>query len=228
MAIRSTSWATPARCISMPRKNRHSAMDPRDFGQDPYDRNRDLHLVADRVRRRRELCDQDSRRRPIARTGSNIGNRSASTAGAGSLPTPATAPRSGWRARSTSISGADDTQLLDMTPGTGSFVDAALLAGQSYTDSTYGVTITVGSASPTSLDVTVAMGAGSPTTTTLVELGQPIGARRERDVHRQRHRQRADGHGQFHRRRQFDRRLQRGRRWPVRAIRAPRSARPAR
>jgi hypothetical protein len=72
-----------------------------------------------------------------------------------------------------STSGADDTQLLDMTPGTGSFVDAALLAGQSYTDTTYGITITVGSASPTSLDVTVAVGAGSPTTTTLVSSANP-------------------------------------------------------
>ncbi len=69
--------------------------------------------------------------------------------------------------------GADDTELLDMTPGTGAFTDATLLAGQSYTDTTYGVTITVGSASPTSLSVTVAMGAGSPTTTTLTSSANP-------------------------------------------------------
>ncbi len=62
-----------------------------------------------------------------------------------------------------------------MTPGTGSFTDAALLAGQSYTDSTYGITITVGSASPTALNVTVAMGAGSPTTTTLASSVNPSG-----------------------------------------------------
>ncbi|HEV7360477.1 MAG TPA: Ig-like domain repeat protein, partial [Mycobacterium sp.] len=72
-----------------------------------------------------------------------------------------------------STSGSDDTQLLDMTPGTSSFVDAALLAGQSYTDTTYGITITVGSASPTSLDVTVALGPGSPTTTTLASSVNP-------------------------------------------------------
>jgi hypothetical protein len=72
-----------------------------------------------------------------------------------------------------SVSGSDDTQLLDMTPGTSSFVDAALLAGQSYTDPTYGITITVGSASPTSLNVTVAVGAGSPTTTTLTSSVNP-------------------------------------------------------
>ena len=73
----------------------------------------------------------------------------------------------------TSVSGSDDTQLLDMTPGTGSFTDAALLAGQSYTDSTYGITVTVGTASPTALNVTVAMGAGAPTTTTLASSVNP-------------------------------------------------------
>ena len=73
----------------------------------------------------------------------------------------------------TSVSGSDDTQLLDMTPGTGSSTDAALLAGQSYTDSTYGITITVGTASPTALNVTVAMGAGTPTTTTLASSVNP-------------------------------------------------------
>jgi hypothetical protein len=73
----------------------------------------------------------------------------------------------------TSSSGSDDTQLLDMTPGTSTFTDAALLAGQSYTDSTYGVTITVGSASPTSLAVTVSMGAGAATTTSLTSSANP-------------------------------------------------------
>jgi hypothetical protein len=72
-----------------------------------------------------------------------------------------------------SISGSDDTQLLDMTPGTTSFTDAALLAGQSYTDSTYGVTITVGSASPTSLDVTVTKGTVSQSTTSTTLASSP-------------------------------------------------------
>ena len=72
-----------------------------------------------------------------------------------------------------SASGADDTEIIDMTPGTTTFTDAALLAGQSYTDTTYGVTITVGAASPTSLSVTVSMVAGSPTTTTLTSSANP-------------------------------------------------------
>ena len=74
-----------------------------------------------------------------------------------------------------SSSGADDTQLLDMTPGTSSFTDATLLAGQSYIDSTYGITITVGSASPTSLGVTVAAGSvsQSSSTTTLASSPNP-------------------------------------------------------
>ena len=65
-----------------------------------------------------------------------------------------------------SVAGADDTELLDMTPATGTFTDAALVAGQSFTDSTYGVTITVGTASPSSLNVTVSNGSGSQATTT--------------------------------------------------------------
>ncbi|MGH3521901.1 MAG: Ig-like domain repeat protein, partial [Mycobacterium sp.] len=63
---------------------------------------------------------------------------------------------------------ADDTELLDMTPATGTFNDAALVAGQSYVDSTYGITITVGSASPTALNVTVASGSVSQSTTTTI------------------------------------------------------------
>ena len=58
-----------------------------------------------------------------------------------------------------------------MTPATGSFGDAALLAGQSYTDTTYGITI-VGSATPTAR-CTVALGPGSPTTTTLISSNNP-------------------------------------------------------
>ncbi|HKW81285.1 MAG TPA: Ig-like domain repeat protein, partial [Casimicrobiaceae bacterium] len=65
-----------------------------------------------------------------------------------------------------SVAGADDTELLDMTPATGTFTDAALVAGQSYTDSTYGVTVTVGTASPGALSVTVSSGSGSQATTT--------------------------------------------------------------
>ena len=62
---------------------------------------------------------------------------------------------------------ADDTQILDMTPGTaGDFFDAALLVGQTYTDSTYNVRITVNSATVTALNVTVAVAGAPPTPTT--------------------------------------------------------------
>ena len=56
---------------------------------------------------------------------------------------------------------SDDTQLLDMTPATSSFNDAALVAGQTFTDSTSGVSITVVSASAGGL--TVQVGAGGQT-----------------------------------------------------------------
>ena len=68
---------------------------------------------------------------------------------------------------------ADDTQILDMTPSTpDNFFDAALLAGQTYTDSTYGVKITVNSATASTLSVTVVAG-GLPTTTTLTSSANP-------------------------------------------------------
>ena len=71
---------------------------------------------------------------------------------------------------------ADDTQILDMTPGTaGNFFDAALLVGQTYTDSTYNVRITVNSATATGLNVTVAVGGAppAPTTTTMASSVNP-------------------------------------------------------
>ena len=56
---------------------------------------------------------------------------------------------------------ADDTELLDMTPATGGwFGDAALLAGQSYTDVANNITMSVLSASPTALSLQIS-GAGS-------------------------------------------------------------------
>ena len=73
---------------------------------------------------------------------------------------------------------SDDTQLLDMTPATASFNDAALVAGQTFTDSTYGVSITVVSASASGLTVQVGTGgqtvAGPPaTSTTLMSSSNP-------------------------------------------------------
>lgn len=56
---------------------------------------------------------------------------------------------------------SNDTQLLDMTPATGSFTDAALVAGKSFTDSTYGVTFNVVGATSTAVTVQVTTG-GSP------------------------------------------------------------------
>jgi Bacterial Ig-like domain (group 3) len=64
-------------------------------------------------------------------------------------------------------SGSDDTELLDMTPATGSFGDAALLAGQTFTDSVYGVSISVLTATASSMTVQVSSPAGTlPSTVT--------------------------------------------------------------
>jgi hypothetical protein len=52
--------------------------------------------------------------------------------------------------------GGDDTQILDMTLGTpGSFGDAALLVGQTYTDSSYPISINVISATASALTLSV-------------------------------------------------------------------------
>jgi hypothetical protein len=69
---------------------------------------------------------------------------------------------------------ADDTEILDMSPSNGgNFFDAALLVGQTYTDSTYGVSITVNSATASALSVTVSMGGKAATTTTLTSSANP-------------------------------------------------------
>ena len=71
--------------------------------------------------------------------------------------------------------GYDDTELLDMTPGSaGGFGDAALLAGQSYTDSTYGITISVPSVSATLATVQVSSTALAATSTTLTSSANPV------------------------------------------------------
>src|ERR1700687_3512465 len=76
--------------------------------------------------------------------------------------------------------GMDDTEILDMTLGTpGSFGDAALLVGQTYTDSTYGISVNVISATASALTLSVsAPGGGTATTTALVSSVNPstIGA----------------------------------------------------
>ncbi len=68
--------------------------------------------------------------------------------------------------------GGDDTELLDMTPtSSGGFYDAALIAGQTYTDSTNGISVTVNSATASALSITVSM--GGATTTALTSSANP-------------------------------------------------------
>ena len=72
---------------------------------------------------------------------------------------------------------SDNTELLDMTPGTSTFNDSALPVGQTFSDATYGVSVTVLSASASALTVQVATGAAfkiaTPTTTTLSATPNP-------------------------------------------------------
>ena len=71
-------------------------------------------------------------------------------------------------------SGYDDTEILDMTPGsTGGFGDATLLAGLSYTDSTYGITISVPTVSSTLATVQVSSAALAATSTALTTSVNP-------------------------------------------------------
>jgi hypothetical protein len=70
---------------------------------------------------------------------------------------------------------SDDTELLDMTTGTSTFTDSALVVGKSYTDPDYGFTVSVLSATPGALTVQVsAPGAGpAPTATTVASSANP-------------------------------------------------------
>jgi hypothetical protein len=56
---------------------------------------------------------------------------------------------------------SDDTQLLDMTPDTSSFNDATLPQGQTFSDPTYGINVTVLSATASALTVQVGTGGSS-------------------------------------------------------------------
>ena len=67
----------------------------------------------------------------------------------------------------------DDTEFLDFTPATTAFTDGTLPAGQSFTDSTYGITFNVLAATPTALTVQIASGSGAVTTTTLSAAPNP-------------------------------------------------------
>jgi hypothetical protein len=59
---------------------------------------------------------------------------------------------------------SDDTQLLDMTLGTSAFTDAALVSGQTFSDATYGINVSVVSASASALTVQVSTGGAAPPT----------------------------------------------------------------
>src|SRR5678816_1950940 len=62
---------------------------------------------------------------------------------------PAAANRTYWLEFRQPIgfnSNSDDTELLDMTPSTTPFTDATLPAGQTFSDATYGINVTVLSA----------------------------------------------------------------------------------
>jgi hypothetical protein len=77
---------------------------------------------------------------------------------------------------------SDDTELLDATPATSTFNDAALLVGGTYTDPNYPVTINVISGTPTALTVQVITGGGGgagATVTSLASSAHPlaVGAR---------------------------------------------------
>ena len=75
-------------------------------------------------------------------------------------------------------SGSDDTEILDMTPATsGNFTDSALVVGQSFLDSTYGVNIIVTGASASAVTVSVTKGGTlTVTTTTLASSLNPASA----------------------------------------------------
>ena len=69
---------------------------------------------------------------------------------------------------------ATPVEIVDMTPATpGTFTDSALVVGQSYLDSTYGVNIIVLGATSSALTVSVTKGSGAASTTTLASSANP-------------------------------------------------------
>ena len=72
----------------------------------------------------------------------------------------------------------DDTEFLDMTPATAAFTDGALVAGQSYTDTTYNfafnvISATAGAGGQLTIQVSAGGGAATTTTTTLASNANP-------------------------------------------------------
>lgn len=72
---------------------------------------------------------------------------------------------------------SDDTELIDATPSTAAFTDATLVAGNTFRDPTYGINVTVVSASASAMTVQVSSGTAppvqSPTTTTVAASANP-------------------------------------------------------
>ena len=100
-------------------------------------------------------------------------------------------------------SGADDTEIIDMTPGSASaFSNAALLPGLTYVDNQYNVTVSVLSATPGAAG-TMTVQVTTPAARHADhdrgrELGESVGVRRECHVHRNSHRQFAHRNGRLH------------------------------
>ena len=127
-----------------------------DRGQDAHGRYRDLHAVADLGGRRNDICSERSgsqqpavldRIPPTGRL--RYADRRLPNAGAiVHVAAPFESICSGC---------GDDTELLDMTPGTSSFNDAALVVGQTYTDTAHGLSLNVISATASALTVSVTM-----------------------------------------------------------------------
>ena len=61
----------------------------------------------------------------------------------------------------------DDTEFLDMSPGTAAFTDGALVVGQTYTDTTFNIGINILSQTASTLTIQLTGGGGAPTSTTL-------------------------------------------------------------
>jgi len=59
-------------------------------------------------------------------------------------------------------SNSDDTELLDMTPSTTPFTDSTLPVGQTFSDTTYGINVTVLAATASALTVQVGTGGAAP------------------------------------------------------------------
>jgi M6 family metalloprotease-like protein len=69
---------------------------------------------------------------------------------------------------------SDDTELVDTTPATSDFTDATLVAGQSFSDATFGINVTVLAASASALTVQVATGGGTSQAKTTTSLSSSM------------------------------------------------------